>query len=68
VNKTANDDKITELVLELQKSLPKLDVWDAIYPTESMTILVAEVYKEVIVFAREASVYFTKFSSEYPHL
>jgi hypothetical protein len=52
-------------MIELQKSLPRLDVWDTIYPTDSMTILVADVYREVTIFAREALLYFTKFSSQY---
>jgi hypothetical protein len=64
VNKSGNDSGITDLLKELQKSFPQLDDWTLIYPTPSMKQVVAEVYKEVITFARDASVYFTRFRSK----
>jgi hypothetical protein len=64
VNKSGNDKKITGLLRELRKSFPELDEWTDIYPTPSMRECVAEVYKEVINFARDASIYFTKFTSK----
>jgi hypothetical protein len=64
VNKSGNDSSIATLLHEMRKSFPQLDDWTNIYPTSSMKQVVAEVYKEVITFAREASVYFTKFSSK----
>ena len=63
VNKARNDSKISELLLELQKSFPRLDDWTKIYPTSAVKLLVAEVYKQVIIFARTASTYFTRFST-----
>ena len=63
VNKAGNDSKISELLSELQKSFPQLDDWTKIYPTSTVERLVAEVYKQVIVFAREASKYFTRLST-----
>jgi len=63
VNKSGNDNSIASLLKEMRKSFPQLDEWTNIYPTKSMKELVAEVYKEVITFARDASIYFTRFSS-----
>ncbi|KAE9370953.1 hypothetical protein N431DRAFT_379747 [Stipitochalara longipes BDJ] len=61
VNKGRNDSGIGNLLNELRKSFPQLDDWTLIYPTASMKQVVAEVYKEVITFARDASIYFTRF-------
>jgi hypothetical protein len=66
VNKSGNDSSIATLLDEMRKSFPQLDDWTNIYPTPSMKLVVAEVYREVITFARDASVYFTKFSSKKP--
>ena len=66
MNKTGNDSKIAGLLLELRKSFPQLDDWVNIYPTTSIKELVAEVYKQVITFARHTSKYFTHFSSKRP--
>lgn len=63
VNKSGNDSGIANLLKEMRKSFPQLDDWTLIYPTASMKQAVAEVYKEVIIFARDASIYFTKFRS-----
>lgn len=62
-NKSGNDSGIATLLVEMRKSFPKLDDWINIYPTPSMKGLVADVYKDVIMFARDASIYFTSFSS-----
>ena len=64
VNKSGNDSGIAGLLSEMRKSFPQLDDWTLIYPTASMKRAVAEVYKEVITFARDASVYFTRFRSK----
>lgn len=48
----------------LRKSFPQLDDWVNIYPSLSIRTLVAEVFKQVIDFARDASYYFTRFSSK----
>lgn len=64
VNKTGNDSKIADLLSELRKSFPQLDDWVNIYPTLPMKLLVAEVYQQVITFARHTSKYFTHFSSK----
>jgi hypothetical protein len=64
VNKSGNDSGIADLLKELRKSFPQLDDWTLIYPTPSMKQAVAEVYKEVITFARDASIYFTRFRSK----
>ncbi|EED20798.1 hypothetical protein TSTA_039920 [Talaromyces stipitatus ATCC 10500] len=61
VNKSANDSKIGDLLFELRRSFPKLDDWTSIYPTSNMKMLVTEVYKQVIEFARDASLYYTQF-------
>jgi hypothetical protein len=66
VNKSGNDSRIATLLDEMRKSFPQLDDWTNIYPTPCMKLVVAEVYREVITFARDASVYFTKFSSKKP--
>ena len=68
MNKTGNDSKIAGLLLELRKSFPQLDDWVNIYPTASIKELVAEVYKQVITFARHTSEYFTHFSSKKPFI
>jgi len=67
VNKSGNGSKIGDLLFELQKSIPQLDDWVTIYPTTTIKTLVAEVYKQVIIFARDASIYFTRFSSKKNH-
>lgn len=64
VNKSGNDSGMADLLQEMRKSFPRLDDWTLIYPTPSMKQVVAEVYKEVITFARDASVYFTRFRSK----
>ncbi|MCJ1385588.1 hypothetical protein MMC17_008711 [Xylographa soralifera] len=63
INKGGNDSKIAELLGDLRKSFPQLSDWKKIYPTVSIKTLVAEVYKQVIDFARDASLYFTHFST-----
>ncbi|MCJ1438053.1 hypothetical protein MMC27_007440 [Xylographa pallens] len=63
INKGGNDSKIADLLGDLRKSFPQLSDWKKIYPTVSIKTLVAEVYKQVIDFARDASLYFTHFST-----
>ena len=64
MNKADNDSKITGLLYELRKSFPQLDDWVNIYPTPSIKLLVAEVYKQVIDFGKHTAQYFTHFSSK----
>lgn len=66
MNKSQNDSKIASLLYDLRKSFPRLDDWTSIYPTPTMKTLVTEVYKQIIDFARHASVYFTRFTSKSP--
>ncbi|KFX86685.1 hypothetical protein V490_08931, partial [Pseudogymnoascus sp. VKM F-3557] len=62
VNKSLNDSKFNDLVRELSKAFPQLDQLSSIYPSSSLETSVALVYKEVIVFARQATTYFTRLS------
>lgn len=65
MNKSGNDKKMADLLVDLQKSIPQLDEWTDIYDTPPMKTLVIEVYKQIIDFTRTASIYFTKFSSKH---
>lgn len=60
MHKTENDEKIADALAELTLSFPRLNLMTDIYPEESVEMLVAEVYKEVIEFAREAAEYFSR--------
>lgn len=64
MNKNENDSKIADLMVALRESFPELDGWTEIYPTIPMKILVMEVYKQIIEFARDATLYFLRFSSK----
>ena len=65
VNKSDNDLKISSFLSEVQKLFPQLDTLMEVYPSTTLEKCVASVYKEVIVFARVASEYFTRFSGQY---
>ncbi|KAI9736713.1 MAG: hypothetical protein M1834_000917 [Cirrosporium novae-zelandiae] len=58
VYKTKNDEKIADALAELKESFPRLNLMTEVYPEERVELLVAETYKEVISFAREAADYF----------
>ncbi|KIW91001.1 uncharacterized protein Z519_08784 [Cladophialophora bantiana CBS 173.52] len=58
VNKTGNDEKIAKALAELQNSFPRLNLLSDIYPEAQMERLVAEAYRDVIVFARNAVLYY----------
>lgn len=65
VRKTQNDEKIADALADLNQSFPRLDLMTEIYPEESVEILVAEAYKEVIAFAREAAEYYSQSSGKF---
>lgn len=64
MNKTNNDERISDLLDDMRKSFPKLENWKDIYPTEVMRTLVAAAYEQVIDFCRVASEYLTRFFSK----
>jgi hypothetical protein len=64
INKSSNDTKIAELLEEMQNSFPRLGTLMEVYPTPALETCVASVYKEIIMFAREASDYFARFSGQ----
>ena len=57
---------MTKLLKELEKSFPQLDDWTLIYPTATIKELVADVYKQVVLFARSVAVYFSQFHGKAP--
>ncbi|KAK3984334.1 hypothetical protein QBC44DRAFT_337174 [Cladorrhinum sp. PSN332] len=59
--KTKNDNRVTEYLDGIRKSLPRLEVWKDIYPTDPMRDLVADAYLQVIEFSRSASEYLARF-------
>lgn len=61
VNKTKNDTRIVENLIQIRKSLPRLDIWQQIYPNDTMRELVASAYSQVIAFSRAAVEYFSRF-------
>ncbi|KAK3690380.1 hypothetical protein B0T22DRAFT_515714 [Podospora appendiculata] len=61
VNKSKNDSRIVDHLTQIQKSIPRLAVWKAIYPNDTMRELVANAYIQVIEFSRAAAKYFTRF-------
>ena len=62
VNKSINDVKFSDTIQDLNKSFPQLDQLSSVYPSTSMEICLALVYKDVILFARQATDYFTRIS------
>jgi len=64
VKKVKNDNQVVELFDELRSSMPRLESWESIYPTDTMQKLVAEAYVQIIDFARKAAEYLSKFWSE----
>ncbi|KAK4159563.1 hypothetical protein QBC43DRAFT_326896 [Cladorrhinum sp. PSN259] len=59
--KTKNDDRIIKCLDDIRRALPRLDVWEDIYPTDEMRDLVSSAYLQVIEFSRKASEYFARF-------
>jgi len=58
VNKSENDTKIAEMLMDLENSFPRMEILLKVYATPKFAKLVAEVYKEGVLFAREATRYF----------
>jgi hypothetical protein len=69
-NKSGNDDKIAEALFDMKNCLPRLNDLANIYLDRRLEAFVAEVYEEVIIFARESVIYYSKPSSRrlYSHL
>ncbi|KAI1337336.1 hypothetical protein F5Y15DRAFT_418098 [Xylariaceae sp. FL0016] len=65
VNKVENDSKIMDMLSEIRQSLPRLDNWDSIYPTDPMRVLVAKAYVQIMDFAREATQYMSRTRKRY---
>jgi hypothetical protein len=49
-------------------SFPRLDLLQNIYPQPRVQILVAEVFRDLIIFARTAVVYYTEAFRKRAHL
>lgn len=64
VNKSGNDRKIADFLEELQRSFPRAKALEDVYPSARLQDCVASVYKEVIVFARNAAEYFSRTGGE----
>ncbi|KAL9614372.1 MAG: hypothetical protein Q9167_001175, partial [Letrouitia subvulpina] len=58
VNESENDDKFAGTLEELRKEFPRITLAQDIYPQASVEERVSEVYREVILFARESTKYF----------
>ena len=58
MNKSENDTKVAEMLEDLENSFPRMEILFKVYATPKFAKLVAEVYKEGIFFAREATKYF----------
>ena len=62
VNKSQNDNQITQLLSDLQNVFPRMDTLLGVYPSSTLEHHVASLYREVIMFTRDATIYFMKFS------
>lgn len=60
MNKKKHDDKIEAHLVQMQKSLPRLETWKGIYNSKRMEELVSEIYHLVIKFSRSAAEYFCR--------
>ncbi|KAL9038243.1 MAG: hypothetical protein Q9214_005360, partial [Letrouitia sp. 1 TL-2023] len=58
INKSENDDKFASTLEQLRKEFPRITLAQDIYPQASVEERVSEVYREVILFARESTKYF----------
>ncbi len=47
------------MVNEIRKSLPRVENWESIYPTETMRSLIIAIYVQITVFSKKAAEYFT---------
>ncbi|KAH7305306.1 hypothetical protein B0I35DRAFT_444320 [Stachybotrys elegans] len=59
--KRTNDDKLHEHFEQIQKMIPRLPIWDKLYPTDEMKDLVGNIYHLVIEFSRAAAKYLCMF-------
>ena len=62
VNKSANEDKITNALDDLSRWYPRLNDLTDIYPEPKLEASVAEVYKGGIMFAQSSETYYTSLS------
>lgn len=64
VNKSSNDDFITDELENLVDCFPRINLIAQLYPDEKIERRVLEVYSGVIYFARDATTYFLSTSSK----
>jgi hypothetical protein len=70
VNKSGNDNKIAEALFDMKNCFPRLNDLANIYLDKRLEAFIAEVYEEVIIFARNSAIYYSRPSSRrlYSHL
>ncbi len=56
--KAGDEESIHSAMQKVTDGLPDCKIYERIYPNPSLGTLLAEVYRGVIVFAQEATVYF----------
>ena len=62
VLKEKHEATIEMALQELSMEFPRLEILEDVYPTTKIQGLISEVYKEVIVFTRECTKYFSRSS------
>ena len=58
------EEKIDIFLAQLSKEFPRLEVLDDIFPSTKIQELVAKVYREGILFARECTQYYCQSSAD----
>ena len=58
INKSENDEKFSRTLKELKDSFPRINLAEDIYPEVGVKDKVSNVYRQVIIFTREATYYF----------
>lgn len=56
--KAEGEDAINSCMIQISDRLPDLKVYERIYPDKQLGVMLADAYKHVIIFAREATNYF----------
>ena len=59
--KATGEESIHSSMRQISDRLPDLEVYQRIYPDPSLGLMLAEAYKDVILFAREAACYFQRY-------
>ncbi len=62
MHKDHHEDAIEDALRQLTLDFPRLEILEDVYPTPEMQSLIAQVYQQVIVFARDCVHYFTRSS------